>query len=109
MVPKRKPQAILRVIGSKCSPRDGIGTAWSQSEAHSDDTDKILALSGSSRVLCKRISNLFSCKPLSFWSLQYELVKILISVGSIKTALDYALKLHLWEEVISCYQLLDLR
>jgi len=56
-----------------------------------------------------RTNLFFSCKPLPFWSLEYELVKILISVGSIKTALDYSLKLHLWEEVIHCYHLLELR
>ena len=56
-----------------------------------------------------RSSLLFVAKPPAFWTLKHELVKILISVGSTKTALDYALELQLWEEVINCYHMLDLR
>lgn len=56
-----------------------------------------------------RLNLFYSCKPPPFWLLEYELVQVLISVGSIKTALDHALKLQLWEEVINCYHLLELR
>ena len=56
-----------------------------------------------------RMSMIYSIKPPPFWIVEYELLKILKSVGSTKTALDIALKLQLWEEVIDCYHLLDLR
>ena len=56
-----------------------------------------------------RLDMIYSIKPVPFWILENELVKILKSVGSIKTALDLALKLKLWEEVIDCYHILDLR
>ena len=56
-----------------------------------------------------RLNMIYSIKPAPFWILENELVKILKSVGSTKTALDLALKLKLWEEVIDCYHILDLR
>ena len=56
-----------------------------------------------------RMSMIYSIKPPPFWIVEYELLKILKSVGSTKTALDISLKLQLWEEVIDCYHLLDLR
>ena len=41
---------MCRFIGSKCRPSDGIGMAWSQSEALSEDTASNLALSASDVV-----------------------------------------------------------
>ena len=54
--PKRNPHAILRVIGSRCNPNDGIGIAWSQSDELSDYMDSILAVSVSSEKLWSRFS-----------------------------------------------------
>ena len=56
-----------------------------------------------------RMEMVYATQPPAFWVLETELVNILVSVGSIKTALDIALKLKLWEEVITCYHLLELR
>ena len=56
-----------------------------------------------------RMEMVYATQPPPFWVLETELVNILVSVGSIKTALDIALKLKLWEEVIMCYHLLELR
>lgn len=57
----------------------------------------------------RRLDMVYSCKPVPFWTVSYEMVQILISVGSIKTALDLSIELQLWEEVIGCYHQLDLR
>ena len=56
-----------------------------------------------------RMTMFYSVKHPPFWVVENELIKILKSVGSTKTALDLSLKLQLWEEVIDCYHLLDLR
>ena len=60
MEPRRKPQAILRVIGSKCKPNEGIGIAYNQSDALGDETDKILAISLSSLIDLSKFSYLNS-------------------------------------------------
>ena len=56
-----------------------------------------------------RMEMVYATQPPPFWVLETELVNILVSVGSTKTALDIALKLQLWDEVITCYHLLELR
>ena len=56
-----------------------------------------------------RMEMVYATQPPAFWVLETELVNILVSVGSTKTALDIALKLQLWDEVITCYHLLELR
>ena len=53
--------------------------------------------------------NVFSSILVPFWVLEGELVKFLLSMGSIKSALDRALKIQLWSEVIDCYNRLNLK
>ena len=48
METRRSPQAILSLIGSRCNPKEGIGTANSQSIELGDYTDSSLAFSVSS-------------------------------------------------------------
>ncbi|KAJ4426285.1 hypothetical protein ANN_27097 [Periplaneta americana] len=43
------------------------------------------------------------------WKVETELANLLISIGVVKSALDIFLQLELWEQVISCYNLLQLR
>ncbi|XP_069689921.1 tetratricopeptide repeat protein 27 [Periplaneta americana] len=43
------------------------------------------------------------------WKVETELANLLISIGVVKSALDIFLRLELWEQVISCYNLLQLR
>ena len=43
--PRRRPQAILRDMGSSLSPNDGIGIASSQSEELGEETANRLAFS----------------------------------------------------------------
>ena len=56
-----------------------------------------------------RMTNIYASLLVPFWTLEAELVKLLISMGSIKSALDRALKIQLWSEVISCYTRLNLK
>ena len=43
------------------------------------------------------------------WEVERELGKLMLSLGSTKSALDIYLRLEQWEEVIACYSLLELR
>ena len=43
------------------------------------------------------------------WDVEAQLCRLLQSLGSVKSALDIALKLHFWEDVIQCYHQLQLR
>ncbi|XP_033610346.1 tetratricopeptide repeat protein 27 [Cryptotermes secundus] len=43
------------------------------------------------------------------WKVETELANLLLSIGVVKSALDIFLRLQLWEEVIMCYNLLQLR
>jgi hypothetical protein len=43
------------------------------------------------------------------WEVETELANMLVSIGVVKSALDIFLRLQLWEEVITCYNLLQLR
>jgi len=43
------------------------------------------------------------------WEVERELGKLLLSLGSTKSALEIYLRLEQWEEVIACYSLLELR
>jgi hypothetical protein len=43
------------------------------------------------------------------WKVETELADLLVSLGVVKSALDIFLRLQLWEKVIMCYNLLNLR
>ena len=45
MDPNQRPQAIFKDVGSSFRPSDGIGMAYNQSEAFSEDTARIRAFS----------------------------------------------------------------
>ncbi|EDO46799.1 predicted protein, partial [Nematostella vectensis] len=50
---------------------------------------------------------LFYCTPLPpKWKVERELAQVLVSLHAFKSALDVFLRLELWEDVISCYQIL---
>ena len=46
-------------------------------------------------------------KPL--WNFKQILADAMLSLGLVKGALDCYINLHLWEDVIVCYTILDLR
>ncbi|XP_055532182.1 tetratricopeptide repeat protein 27 [Wyeomyia smithii] len=56
-----------------------------------------------------RLSYVFCSGVIPRWQIKAKLGDLMISLGMIKTALDLYLELQLWEEVIACYNLLDLR
>lgn len=43
------------------------------------------------------------------WIVEARLGDLMLSLGMVKTSLDLYLRLQLWEEVIVCYTMLDLR
>ena len=53
--------------------------------------------------------HVYSSALAPFWVTEGELVSLLLSMGSVKAALDRALKIQLWSEVIVCYNRLNLR
>ena len=56
-----------------------------------------------------RMDHLYITKLPPSWHLEMELVRLYQSMGSVRSALDIALKLQQWEDVISCYHVLKLR
>lgn len=56
-----------------------------------------------------RMAHLFISRLSPSWQMEADLCQILMSVGSTKSALDLALKLRQWNDVISCYHQLQLR
>ena len=53
---------------------------------------------------------LVHCSPLPpTWEVERQLALLLVSLGQTKTALDVFLRLEMWDEVIVCYNQLQLR
>lgn len=57
----------------------------------------------------ERLKLLGTSLVLPHWELQQELAKILMRLGCVKTALEVFERLHLWEDVITCYNELQMR
>jgi len=53
--------------------------------------------------------HVYSSALAPFWVTEGELVSLLLALGSVKAALDRALRIQLWSEVIVCYNRLNLR
>ncbi|KZC05184.1 PREDICTED: tetratricopeptide repeat protein 27 [Dufourea novaeangliae] len=51
----------------------------------------------------------FACGLKAFWVLEQTWAHVMMSLGLVKGALDVFLKLELWEEVINCYSILELK
>jgi hypothetical protein len=60
-----------------------------------------------STQIINRFDNFYSVLPNPFWITEKYLANILISLGVTKSALEIYLRLHLWEDVIECYQRYD--
>lgn len=56
-----------------------------------------------------RLSFAYSSYIRPRWLVQVQLGALMISLGMIKTALDLYLQLRKWDEVITCYTILELR
>lgn len=58
---------------------------------------------------CYRMHTLFASGMKPIWAFKQNLADAMLSLGMIKGALDLYLQLQLWEEVIVCYTILELR
>eukprot|EP00092_Neocalanus_flemingeri_P007724 GFUD01008340.1.p1 GENE.GFUD01008340.1~~GFUD01008340.1.p1 ORF type:complete len:833 (+),score=293.69 GFUD01008340.1:93-2591(+) len=56
-----------------------------------------------------RLRLVYSSHLPPVWEVERQLGKLMISLGSTKAALDIYLRLEQWEEVITCYSMLELR
>jgi len=56
-----------------------------------------------------RLRLVYSSHLPPMWEVEKQLGKLFLSLGSTKAALDLYLRLEQWEEVITCYSLLELR
>ena len=54
-------------------------------------------------ILPTRLVSIYASRLPPHWELQKEFVTLLLKLGSVKSALDIALRLQLWEDVIDCY------
>lgn len=57
----------------------------------------------------QRFSHMFATGMNPKWIVEARLGDLMLSLGMVKTSLDLYLRLQLWEEVIVCYTMLDLR
>ena len=55
----------------------------------------------------ERLAYFFSLKIPSRWEMERELAKRFMSLGVLRSALDIFERLQMWDETISCYQLLE--
>ncbi|OMJ30125.1 TPR repeat-containing protein [Smittium culicis] len=55
----------------------------------------------------ERFSYFFSLALPSVWELKKELANRLLSIGAIRSALDIFESLMMWDEAVSCYQILE--
>ncbi|KAI8613078.1 hypothetical protein BC830DRAFT_1133906 [Chytriomyces sp. MP71] len=55
----------------------------------------------------ERLNHIYSISIPSKWELEAELADRLMSIGVVKSALDIFLRLELWDNVVSCYQMLE--
>ncbi|XP_062549975.1 tetratricopeptide repeat protein 27 isoform X2 [Armigeres subalbatus] len=66
-------------------------------------------LDSSSVPVVHRLSYAFCSSLIPRWQIKAKLGDLMVSLGMIKSALDLYLELHHWEDVISCYNHLELR
>lgn len=57
----------------------------------------------------ERLDFFFSSGMKSIWSYKQSLADLMLNLGMVKSALDIYLNLKLWEDVIVCYTILELK
>lgn len=83
--------------------RRTVERSWKQCEK------AVNLLSDSTYSVKERFSYAFASSLQPKWHIQLQLCELLISLGMIKTALDIYLKIQAWEQVITCYTILEMR
>ena len=56
-----------------------------------------------------RMHLIYATKLPPYWHIEIELVRLYKAMGSVKSALDVAIRIELWEDVIICYNQLNLK
>ncbi|XP_055378665.1 tetratricopeptide repeat protein 27 isoform X2 [Condylostylus longicornis] len=59
--------------------------------------------------LKQRFQNFFSSNLPPFWEIRKLYGDVMVTLGLVKTALDVYIEIHAWEEVINCYNQLELK
>lgn len=59
--------------------------------------------------VARRMDLFFASGMKPIWILEENLANIMFSLGLVKGALEVFTKLRLWEDVITCYTMLDLK
>lgn len=57
----------------------------------------------------ERLDFFFSSGMKPIWSYKQSLADLMLNLGMVKSALDIYLNLKLWEDVIVCYTILELK
>jgi hypothetical protein len=57
----------------------------------------------------RRLRSMYTSRLPPYWRVESELCNLYLSMGSTRSALDIALRLHQWVDVIACYHQLQLR
>lgn len=73
-------------------------------------TESLLKEINESKVpVTERMDLFFASGMKPVWMLEEILANLMLSLGLVKGALDLFIKLRLWEDVISCYNILELK
>lgn len=56
-----------------------------------------------------RLNMIYASFLPSRWRIEADMAGILVSLGAIQSALDIYIRLKMWEEIVACYNLLQLR
>uniref|UniRef100_A0A1A9X0Y8 TPR_REGION domain-containing protein n=1 Tax=Glossina brevipalpis TaxID=37001 RepID=A0A1A9X0Y8_9MUSC len=98
-----RQSALLLNCLQESNQRRTVERSWKQCEK------AVMLLSNSAYTVKDRFSYAFASFLQPKWHIQLQLCDLLISLGMIKTALDIYLEIQAWEQVITCYTILELR
>lgn len=98
-----RQSALLLNCVQESQHRRTVERSWKQCE------EAVKLLSDSSYSVKDRFSYAFASFIQPKWQVQIQLCELLMSLGMIKSALDIYLKIQAWEQVITCYSVLELR
>lgn len=59
--------------------------------------------------VARRMDLFFTSGMRPIWTLEEKWANVMVSLGLVKRALEVFIKLGLWEDVIACYNLLNLK
>ncbi|KAI9588797.1 tetratricopeptide repeat protein 27 [Glossina fuscipes] len=98
----RQSTLLLNCL-QESNQRRTVERSWKQCEK------SVKLLSENIYSIKERFSYAFASFLQPIWHIQLQLCELLISLGMVKTALDIYLKIQAWEQVVTCYTILELR